>query len=87
MPGKQKQSKLGKFGFTRSIQHRGEKVNMEIPEFVSKTGILCHKFTEIFQTKQGLSWHMNFKPGKYTNLSSFCDQKRYDFCVCRNCVA
>ena len=40
---------------------------MEIPECVSKTGIPC---IEIFQTKPGLSLNMNFKPGKYTNLSS-----------------
>ena len=40
---------------------------MEIPECVNKTGIPC---IEIFQTKPGLSSNMNFKPGKYTNLSS-----------------
>lgn len=40
---------------------------MEIPECVNNTGIPC---IEIFQTKPGLSLNMNFKPGKYTNLSS-----------------
>ena len=70
MSGKQKQSTLGKFGFTRSIQHHGEKVNIKIPEFVDKTGIPCRKCNKIFQTKQGLPLHMNFKHGKYANLSS-----------------
>lgn len=39
---------------------RGEKVNIEIPEFGNKTGILYHKYNKIFKTKQGLSLHMNF---------------------------
>ena len=42
---------------------------MKIPEFINKTGIPCHKCNEIFQTKQALSEHMNFKHGKYANLS------------------
>ena len=45
MSGKQKQSKLGKFGFTRSIKHRGEKMNMEIPEFVIKIPLLSEYAT------------------------------------------
>ena len=45
MSGKQKQSKLGKFGFTRSIKHGGEKMNMEIPEFVIKIPLLSEYAT------------------------------------------
>ena len=71
MSGKQKQSTLGKFGFARSIQHCGEKVNREISEFVNKTGIPCHMCNKTFQTKQVLSSHMGFKHGKYANRS--CD--------------
>ena len=36
-----KQATLKKFGFTPRMEHRGEKVNVDIPAYVEDTGISC----------------------------------------------
>ena len=35
------QATLKIFGFTRRVEHRGEDINVCIPDYVDKTGLVC----------------------------------------------
>ena len=65
-----KQATLKKFGFTRCVEHRGENIDVYIPDYVDKTGIVCPDCKQICQNKAGLTSQMNFKHGKFANLAS-----------------
>ena len=68
-----KQATLKKFGFTRRVKHRGEKVNIDITayvEFVEDTDIPCPNCNLKFKNKRALGSHIAFKRGKYAEVSS-----------------
>ena len=65
-----KQAALKKIGFTRSVEHRGEGIDVYIPDYVDKTGLVCPDCRQICQNKAGITSYMNFKPGKFANLAS-----------------
>ena len=64
-----KKATLKKFGFTRRVEHRGEKVNVDIPAYVEDTGIPCPNCNLKFKSKRALGSHIAFKHGKYAEVS------------------
>ena len=36
-----KQATLKKIGLTRRVEHRGENIDVYIPDYVDKTGLVC----------------------------------------------
>ena len=60
-----KQATLRKFGFTRRVEHRGEEVYVNIPDYVEETGIPCPDCKLKFKNKRALGSHTAFKHGKY----------------------
>ena len=68
--GKQvRQATITKFpGFTRTIQFRGESLEIYTPDFVEETDALsCPDSGCTNKSNQGMSSHRNFKHGKYQN--------------------
>ena len=65
-----KQATLNKFGFTQPVEHCGEGIDVYIPDYVDKTGLVCPDCKQICQNKAGLTSHMNFEHGKFANLAS-----------------
>ena len=68
--GKQaRQVTVTKFpGFTRTIQFRGESVEIHTPDFVEEIDALsCPDCAFTCKTTQGMSSHRNFKHGKHQN--------------------
>ena len=41
MSGNVKQATLKKLGFTRHVEHGGEDIDVYIPDYVDKTGLVC----------------------------------------------
>ena len=70
MSGNLKQATLKRFGFTRRLEHHGEDIDVYIPDYVDKTGLVCPDCRHISQNKAGITSHMNFKHGKFANLAS-----------------
>ena len=56
-----KQATLKKFGFTRRVEHRGEEVDVNIPDYVEDTGIPCPNCKLKFKNKQALGSPIAFK--------------------------
>ena len=55
-------------GFTRTIEIRGESIEIYIPDFVEKSDALsCPDCAFTCKTTQRMSSHRNFKHGKYQN--------------------
>ena len=65
-----KQAMLEKFGFTRRVEHRGEEVDVNIPDYVEDTGIPCPDCKLKFKNKRVLGSHIAFKHEKYAEVSS-----------------
>ena len=65
-----KQATLKKFGFTRRVEHRGEEVDVNIPDYVEDTGIPWTDCKLKFKNKRALGSHIAFKYGKYAEVSS-----------------
>ena len=65
-----KQATLKKFRFTRRVEHRGEEVDVNIPDYVEDTGIPCPDCKLKFKNKRALGSHIVFKHGKYADVSS-----------------
>ena len=65
-----KQATLKKFGFTRRVEHRGEEVDVNIPDYVEDTGIPCPDCKLKFKNKRPLGSHIAFEHGKYAEVSS-----------------
>ena len=61
---------MKKLGFARRVEHRGEDIDVYMPDYVDKTGLVCPDCKQIWQNKAGLTSHMNFKDGKFANLAS-----------------
>ena len=55
--------------FTRHVEHRGEDIDVYSPDYVDKTGQVYPDRKQICQNKAGLTSYMNFKHGKFANLS------------------
>ena len=70
MSGNLKQATLKKFGFARCVEHRGDDIDVYMPDYVDKTGLVCPDCKQICQNKVGLTSHINFKHGKFANLAS-----------------
>ena len=69
-----KQATLKKFGFTRRVGHRGEKVSIDNPAYVEDTRIPCLKCNLKFKKKLALGSHIAFKHGKYAEVFKFFTQ-------------
>ena len=41
MSGNLKQKTMKKFGFTQCVEHCGEDIDVYIPDYVDKTGLVC----------------------------------------------
>ena len=61
---------MKKFGFARRVEHRGEDIDVYMPDYVDKTGLVCPECKQICRNKAGLTSHMNFEHGKFANLAS-----------------
>ena len=72
-----KQPTLKKFGFTRRVEHRGEEVDVNIPDYVEDTGIPCPDCKLKFKNKRALRSHIAFKHGKYAEVSSQSSSSAY----------
>ena len=65
-----KQATLKTSGFTRRVEHRGEEVDVNIPDYVEDTGIPCPDYKLKFKNKRALGSHIAFKHGTYADVSS-----------------
>ena len=70
MSGNLKQAPLSKFGFTQRVEYLGEDIDVYIPDYVDKAGLLFLECSQICQNKAGLTSHMNFRHGTFANLAS-----------------
>ena len=55
-----RQPALGKFGFTKSIDHRGLQRDIKLPDFAAKMqkAIMYSEYIKVFISQQGLSVHV-----------------------------
>ena len=54
-----RQPTLGKFGFKKTIEHRGSQSSIRLPDFVAKTqtSVKCSGCSKTFVNQQGLTIH------------------------------
>ena len=67
--GNLKLATLKKSGFTQHLEYCGEDIDVYIPDYVDKTEQVYPDCKQICQNKARLTSHMNFKHGKFANLS------------------
>jgi len=76
-----RQPTLGKFGFKKTIEHRGSQSSIRLPDFVAKTqtSVKCSGCSKTFVNQQGLTIHERCVHGvavkRKTVVESSCPTK------------